>query len=355
MVPLAWAFRLAGHEVTVVTGGDGLAARDAGLVTLDAVPGLTTARMVADFLRDRPELLESMHDLSAEEMRKRMPLAISMWDGYVDEHVRIAERLRPDLVVYDPIFTAGPVAAARLGVPCVAHNFGMARFEPEMFREPPADAAFHRNGVAVPDRIETIDVAPPSLLEGTPSRWTMRYVPYNGGGVLPEWLLDPGDRPRVAITLGTVVPETHGLGEFERIIAAAGEVDAQFVVAVGNKDLSELGELPPNVRATGWVPLGALLRHCVAAVHHGGAGTALTCSALGVPQLILPNGADRHLNADALSARGSALSARIEELDASLIDVLLTDEGLRSAAGEVRNEIESLPTPAELVPELVKL
>ncbi|MEV7006739.1 nucleotide disphospho-sugar-binding domain-containing protein [Streptosporangium sp. NPDC051022] len=353
-MPLAWALRLAGHEVTFVAGGDGLAARDAGLITLDAVPGLTTTQMIAGFMRDRPELLEAMHDTTAEEMRKRLPLAIALWDRYVDGHVRLAERIRPDLVVYDPIFAAGPVAAAKLGVPCVAHSFGMIRFEPELFRESPADEAFQRHEVAIPEGIETIDVVPPSLLEGPPSRWATRYVPYNGGGVLPEWLLDPDDRPRVAITLGTVVPETHGVGEFKRIIAAAEAVDAQFVVTVGNKDTSELGELPPNVRVTGWVPLGALLRHCAAAVHHGGSGTALTCSAMGVPQLILPNGADRHINADTLSGRGSALSVRAEELDPSAIETLLTDHSLRSAAEEVRTEIEALPTPAEVASQLAE-
>ncbi|MEV8638455.1 nucleotide disphospho-sugar-binding domain-containing protein [Streptosporangium sp. NPDC051023] len=355
MVPLAWAFRLSGHEVTFVAAGSGLAAGDAGLITLDAVPGLTTAHIVAGLAEAVPDHLTSTQNLAAKEMDKLMPLAISIWDRYVDEHVRLAERVRPDLVVYDPMFTAGPLAAAKLGVPCVAHAFGIVRFRPEHFQEPPANAAFVRHGLQVPDRIETIDVAPPSLLEGPPSKWTMRYVPYNGGGVLPDWLLGESDRPRIAVTLGTVVPETHGLGEYTRIIEAAGAVDADFVIATGAEDTSQFGELPPNVRVTGWVPLGALLRGSAAAIHHGGAGTALTCSALGVPQLILPNGADRNINADALSARGGALSMRAEDLDASAIETLLSDHGLRSVAEEVRNEIESLPTPAELVPELEKL
>ncbi len=355
MVPLAWAFRLAGHEVTFVTAGDGLAVRNAGLLALDAAPGLTTARMVADLAQTMPQLLEPMHDLSAEEMNRRKPLAIGIWDRYVDEHVRLAERLRPDLVVYAPIFAAGPVAAARLGVPCVAHSVGITRFTPAMFHEPPADAAFRRHGVSLPEGIETIDVMPPGLVEGPPAKWAVRYVPYNGGGVLPEWLLDRGDRPRVAVTLGTVVPETHGLGEFKQIIAAAETVEADFVIAVGEKDTDELGTIPSNVRVTGWVPLGALLRGSAAAIHHGGSGTTLTCCALGVPQLILPNGADRHVNADTLGTRGSALNMRIEELDATAIERLLSDGGLRSAAEEVKAEIEALPTPAELVPELVRL
>ncbi|MEU1729774.1 nucleotide disphospho-sugar-binding domain-containing protein [Streptosporangium sp. NPDC020145] len=357
MVPLAWAFRLAGHEVTFAAAGDALAVRDAGFLTLDAVPGLTTARMIADF-QEGPaaeRLQQPREGISPEELEQIKPLVVAMWDGYVDGHVRLAERLRPDLIVYDPIFTAGPVAAAKLGVPCVAHNYGVGGFEPEVFDRAPANEAFLRHGVTVPKGVETIGVVPSSLVIGPRPRWSMRYTPYNGGGLLPEWLLDEGDRPRVAVTLGTVVPETHGLGEFAPIIEAAEAVDAEFVIATGSGETSWSTPLPPNVRVTGWVPLGALLRGSAAAIHHGGAGTTLTCSALGVPQLILPNGADRHINAETLAARGSALTTLIGDLQVPLIERLLTDEALRATAHEVRAEIEALPTPAEIAAELAAL
>ncbi|MEU1882406.1 nucleotide disphospho-sugar-binding domain-containing protein [Streptosporangium sp. NPDC020072] len=357
MVPLAWAFRLAGHEVTFAAAGDALAVRDAGFLTLDAVPGLTTARMIADF-KEGPaaeRLQQPREGISPEELEQIKPLVVAMWDGYVDGHVRLAERLRPDLIVYDPIFTAGPVAAAKLGVPCVAHSYGVGGFEPEVFDQAPANEAFLRHGVTVPKGVETIGVVPSSLEIGPRPRWSMRYTPYNGGGLLPEWLLDEGDRPRVAVTLGTVVPETHGLGEFAPIIEAAEAVDAEFVIATGSGETSWSTPLPPNVRVTGWVPLGALLRGSAAAIHHGGAGTTLTCSALGVPQLILPNGADRHINAETLAARGSALTTLIGDLEVPLIERLLTDEALRATAHEVRAEIEALPTPAEIAAELAAL
>ncbi len=35
----------------------------------------------------------------------------------------------------------------------------------------------------------------------------MRYLPYNGGGIVPVELLRPAGRPRVAVTLGTVLTE----------------------------------------------------------------------------------------------------------------------------------------------------
>ncbi|WP_173154149.1 nucleotide disphospho-sugar-binding domain-containing protein [Phytohabitans suffuscus] len=37
--------------------------------------------------------------------------------------------------------------------------------------------------------------------------WSMRYVPYNAGGDLPDWLWQPPRRPRVLVTMGTVVPD----------------------------------------------------------------------------------------------------------------------------------------------------
>lgn len=177
----------------------------------------------------------------------------------------------------------------------------------------------------------------------------MRYVPYNGGGIEPSWLGEVGDRPRIAVTLGTVAPQMNGLGPVERIIAAAPDVDAEFVLALGDRvDLDALGPLPANVRAAGWIPLNSLLATSSLLVHHGGAGTAMTPLALGVPQLVAPSGADRYINAAAVHNRGVGLQVEEEELDAAVIRQLLDDEKFRANAAEVRAEIAALPSPVEI-------
>lgn len=352
MVPLAWAFRAAGHDVTFVTAGDAVAVASAGLHVVDALPGRTTRGMLAQFVEDVPELFAPFDGDPLEAMNERKPYIVACWDPYVDEYVAAAEEARPDLVVYDPIFGAGALVGAKLDVPAVAHGNSLARYTPELMRELPGAVAFSRHGVKLPDGIQTIDIAPPSLAEGPPSDLVMRHVPYNGGAVLPDLLSEPPSRPRIAVTFGSM---DGRFGAFiERIVAVASEVDAEFVVTLGETDASTLGDLPPNVRTTDWLPLSALLPTCVATVHHGG-GTSLTCCALGVPQMVLSGGPDMLVEAELLRARGVAHVRRADDLDRAAIDALLTDDELRRNVAEVRTEIAALPAPAELVPQLCGL
>ncbi|HEV2885827.1 MAG TPA: nucleotide disphospho-sugar-binding domain-containing protein [Jatrophihabitans sp.] len=357
MVPLAWAFRAAGHDVLFITAGDGLAVAQAGLPVLDALPGRTTNQLYAQFVHDVPELFEPLPEGvdPVAGLNERKPSIVACWDPYVDAHLALAERVRPDLVVYDPIFGVGPLVAATLGIPAAAYGFTLCRYPPEMLRELPAAVAFQRHGLKVPDEIPTIDLAPPSLVEGPPSPLQMRYIPYNGGSVLPDWLLAAPERPRLAVTFGSL-EQAHGSGSLARLAAAAAGVDAEFVVASGEANPRRPDELPPNVRIIGWTPLNALLPSCTAAIHHGGSSSALTCCALGIPQLALPeNFADAMAEAQLLQARGAAMVLHGEELDAAVVRELLDDDKLRRVAGELKAEIAELPSPADLVPRLVEL
>ncbi|GAA4084693.1 nucleotide disphospho-sugar-binding domain-containing protein [Actinomadura miaoliensis] len=352
MVPLAWAFRAAGHDVVFLTGGDGRGVARAGLPVLDALPGVTSAELLAGFARDFPELFAPIEGESVEAMvaamDRRKPFIVAAWDAYVDDYVALARRARPDLVVYEPFCGAGPLAAALLDVPAVAHGLSATRFAPEILRADPAVEAFRRHGVEPPDGIPTIDVAPPGIAEGPPSDLAMRYVPYTGGGTLGDLLLVPPERPRVLVTAGSLLPDTEWSRPVERVIAAAPDVDAEFVVTLGHEHPEGPPDLPPNVRTTGWVPFAALLRTCRAAIHLGSGGTMLTCCALGVPQLALPPTPDRQIEAALHRARGTARVLRPEELDAGAIDALLSDEELRTTVRQVQAEMTALPSPAEM-------
>ena len=192
-----------------------------------------------------------------------------------------------------------------------------------------------------------------------PSAWRTRYVPYNGGGPLPEWLVAPSTRPRVCLTLGSAVPRAWGVSTIAGVVEAVRDLDVEVVLALGDVDTSELGELPPNVRAAGWVPLSALAPGCAAIVHHGGAGTTMNALVAGVPQLVLPHAADQYANAAAVARRGVGLPHRVEEMDAatagrSLRD-LLTEPSFDRAAADVRDEIAAAPPPAEVIPRLAAL
>lgn len=276
-----------------------------------------------------------------------------------DGAVAQAEAWRPDLVVYERMAPFGLLAAAVLGVPAVRHDLGIYYIHPgelagQLRHMAPA---LQRHGV--PDLVDDspwLDIAPPSMAGAGRDGWSLRPVPYNGGGVLPDWVLRQPERPRIAVTLGTIVPRMQGVGAVERIVALAPEVDAEFVLAMEPRDCDKLGRLPANVRAAGWIPMNALLRTCTAVVHHGGSGTMYAALDAGVPQLLMPYGADdRHVNASAVLDRGVGLACAPEQIDTTLLQRLITDGSLRTTTAEVRAELAEMPPPSALVERLESL
>jgi UDP:flavonoid glycosyltransferase YjiC (YdhE family) len=278
-------------------------------------------------------------------------------DVMADGTVQVARSWQPDLVVHSHLQGTGELVASMLGVPAVQHGVGLTR-SPQQAAALRAEMAetYRRHGVTgAPSATAALDVAPPSMAVGEPHGMLMRYPAFNGGGVLPDWVLDRPRRPRIAVTLGTVVPAFGGVGSLEAVVRAAKDVDAEFVLALGDADPSPLGALPANVRVTGWVPLGALLRSCSLMVHHGGAGTMLTGVTAGLPHVVLPSGADQHINAEMVRRRGVGVTPQPADVDADLLRDVLADERLRAAAAEVQAEVALLPAPAELVPRLLGL
>lgn len=362
MVPLAWALRTAGHDVLLATAGQAMAVEHAGLAVTDVAPGYRLPEGTLERLR------ASAHPVGAGQIvRPPVELFTQMSASLVDLAVELAQAWRPDLVVSCQLDGAGLVVAGALRVPLVSHRFGFFRSD-GLLRDYHALLAddFRRHGVDQPPLPNaTIDVAPPSMAVRPPDDsdaaepvWPMRHIPYNGSGRFEPWQTTPPAlrRQRIAVTLGTVAPMVTGVNVVGRIIAAATGLDAELVLALGDGiDLTALGPLPETVRTTGWTPLNTLLPSCAALIHHGGAGTTLAALDAGVPQLILPNGADRFLNADVVSRRGAGLRADDAEIGTALLERLLRDEHLRATAAEVRAEIHTMPPPAHLVTQLTEL
>ncbi len=182
----------------------------------------------------------------------------------------------------------------------------------------------------------------PDPRDGVPW-WPMRFVPYNGGAVLPEWALRRPGRPRACVTLGTVVPIMTGTSNLSAAISALGGMDVEVVLAAGQADLSALGVLPGNVRSVGFLPLSTFLPTCALIVHHGGSGTTAAPLHYGIPQLVTPSFADNHMSAQRLVDRGVGLSHDPATVDAATVrasvERLLGEPAFAIAAGEVSAEM----------------
>jgi len=120
-------------------------------------------------------------------------------------------------------------------------------------------------------------------------------------------------------------------------------------------------QLPPRVQHLSYVPLGKLLLHSSAIVHHGGIGTAARALKAGVPQLIMPMGYDQFDNAYRLEKLGVAKSiarrkfkaAHIAPLLSELLDSKIIAERCRHCS-ERLSETDGLARTCDLVESVLE-
>ncbi|WP_370969181.1 glycosyltransferase [Amycolatopsis sp. cg9] len=260
--------------------------------------------------------------------------ADSFYEIYAEDLGPDLVRLRPDLVVPGWGVPEVAVAARRAGIPALWHGFG------RLF---PRDI-----GLVRPDGGRHLDICPPSLQDedflAAADRIALRPVPFS------EPAPPVTGRPLVYLTLGTAFGTPEVLTTAIRGLAALG---SHVVVATGRVRPAELGGLPGNVTARAWVDQAELLPHADLVVHHGGSGTTLGALAAGVPQLVLPQGADQFANAEALLAAGAALRLLPGELSADAVtEQARKAPGLRDAARALAGEIAGMPSPDEVARRL---
>lgn len=388
MVPTLWALRAAGHDVRVVCPpSQTVPVSRAGLTPVPVLGELNIAflarlRNVWDaqagtwpyaWVPPHPVTGEPMNDVGefgfAEFGRaSRQHIATPVAKGGAAA-IAFARQFAPDLVLHEPLSMEGLLAARVIGVPAAVHLWGpIGSHESDpaarAVTEYPVASFPARTGVTVSlDSVEyVIDPCPDGLrppVSGT--RLPVRYVPYNGPGAMPSWVLDPPSRPRVAVLWGNSLTAMFGSPSFAvpLILDALADLDVDVVVSTGTADVGTVGAQPANVRVLEQLPLHTLLPMCAAVVHHGGAGCLMTAVAAGVPQVVLPTGMDQPVNADRLVTTGAAISIPRATADPEAIRTavltVLTDPAYRTAATRLRRQNADRPTPADLVTDLEKI
>ena len=110
-------------------------------------------------------------------------------------------------------------------------------------------------------------------------------------------------------TLGTVFNMESG-DLFDRVLAGLRVLPAEIlpveiIATVGaHIDPATFGAQPPHIRIARYIPQSSVLPRSSAVVSHGGSGTVLGALAYGVPQVLVPMGADQPFNADRCVALG---------------------------------------------------
>ena len=378
MVPLAAAFRAAGHDVRFAaqpTVTDTITR--CGQIAVPVGDAHDVASGVTEFLRKNPALLRRDGRLAVMSGAPAGAFALAWIDAaraVVPDLLGFCRWWRPDVLVTDPMFYAGPLAAEVLGIPLVRNlwgpdwtksGFGMGGFPqdgPDTVDWPEDLLDLYESygaRTAIDFAVRTVDPFPPTLqVPGLANRITMRQVPYNGPGVVPDWLARRPGRPRVCVTGGTSNSRFLGPDGYlvPRVLEGLTGLDVEIVLAIGDADSELLGEVPPQVRLVRNLPFDLLLPGCAAIISHGGAGGMATAAAHGVPQVLIPQLGDQPTNAQLVAAAGAGVI-----LDAPTfgpddvrraVEAVVFGEGPRVAARRIQDEIATLPSPADVVREL---
>jgi UDP:flavonoid glycosyltransferase YjiC (YdhE family) len=364
LMPLACAARDAGHDIVFATS-------ESFLPRIRAL-GFETHRVGISIEEAEQEVLSARSGPPGDGSRPDFDLIGQVFLGLLaprtaDDLLPLLNRLGPDLVIYEQVDFGAAVAAALLEVPAICHSLARA-FGAEMrqlFAGTRLDALWaHYGMVSAPLDVfrgdAYLDIYPPSLQEPSifeePRRIPMRPVPWSEPtGAMPAWVRTRS-RPLVYLTLGTV-PFRDGDG-----LRAAAEglstLGVDVLVALGPHDPSVLGSVPAGVHVEHFVRQADVLPYVDLVVHHGGSGTLIGALSKGLPQLILPQGADQFINADMVVSTGLGLSLGPDSVSPDAVieaaRSLLTDSSYRDAARPICREIAAMPHPTDVLPTLVQ-
>jgi len=281
--------------------------------------------------------------------------------------VPLAVEWRPDMVVHEDTELAGMIAAAVTGAQHVVHGLGLMQpiriweaLEPTVAQL--ADRWGCMEATETIREASFVDVCPPALQPQGERVWPRSHpLRPSPGAPLPRQRLPdaiaqlPFDQT-VHLTLGTVFHDAFDV--LAAALAGVRELPVNVVVAAGpGTDPARFGPQPAHVLIEAYLPHALLLPLCRLVVSQGGAGIMFGALARGLPQLLLPQGADQSMNAEASHRAGAALTLAPDEVSAETVAAaarrLLDEPRFTDAAVAVQTEIAAMPTPDETLAALL--
>ena len=366
LLPIARALADAGHDVAIATNGEIRARSEAAGFTTFAA-GISLDEAYARVARTYP----------AEDYNRVAPDAILDWwlphlfceiiaPAMLDDLEPLADSWRPDLILHETYELAGPIVAARLGIPSVSHTLGLRPGGHTLALAAAAVAPLWSRCGLLPDpaaglyRHLCLDIMPPGLQADSPTPYPpgaiqpLRPVssPPLPGERLPEWLDKRRHAPLIYMTLGTNT--NSDIAMFQSVRDGLRDLAIDVLMTLGTgRDPKPLGTLAPNIHVADFVPQSLLLPHCALVICHAGAGTTLGALAEGLPLLVLPQGADQYLIAECIVSTGAGIRlAPAAVTPASVragVRALLGHPRYASAAQRIQRQIAAMPAPEAVV------
>jgi UDP:flavonoid glycosyltransferase YjiC (YdhE family) len=360
LLGIGQALREAGHAVRVATHPDvHPLITEAGLHS--AAAGMSGQAMRQERVRRWPDTQAQ----PATAWALRMFTAI-LGPTTLTDLLVLCDEWKPDIVIHEEGEYAGPVAAARTGIPWVTHAWGsplrsidelaaLDQYAGPLWESVdltmPRWGGLYQHGLLNPCP-QALQTATP----GTALTWPLRTMPLAGpedrAAVEEGW-------PDVYVGFGTV----PSFAEDEVLLAAAVQACASrgLRTVVTTSDTMQAQRLaagsPALVKAGTFVDLAEVLPSCRMVVCHGGAGTVLAALESGVPLVIIPKGTpSQHRMAAGCVGAGVAVVAGSDPVSiAAAIAWVLDNDRFRDRAAALAEEIRGMPAPSDVVSVLTAL
>ena len=357
LIPFARAFRDAGDDVLVAAPGS-------------ARPMIRAEGFPARFFDDAPD--EERDPIFAAAVAHQAPASYVFAEAFARVDARVAlpgvldicQSWTPDLVISEITEFAGPIAAARLGLPAISVGISQQGRSEAVAAASELLPALDELGVQIglpPDpegkRLLTLPyftlipeaLEEPSMRSARAAwRFRDRDEPADDGPASDRWASD--GRPLVYVTFGSVAPTMDLFpAVYRETIDAFSALPVRMLVTVGReRAAAELGAVPENVEVEGWVPQRDVMPHAAAMVCHGGSGTLTMGLAAGVPMAVVPLFADQSWNAERLEAIGAGIvleggAGAVAGLG-DAVSKLLVDPAYRANAERVAEQMAGLPS-----------
>ena len=364
MLPLARASRDAGHHVRFAAPTDALPwIEAAGIEAIEA--GASQAAVRAAYPDAADHVLDPrwFPDVIFARFRPR---------AMVPDLLRIVEDWRPDVLVRELSEFGAVIVSELTDIPNatieiaptnpeqLAWAFGDGLAETRaafgLAPDPDLSMAVRYLGLAFgPARLD----APGASAVAT--RHYLRPDAFDASvsATVPPWIGELGPVPVIHATLGTA-GFNRAVHVLRAVVDALSDDDVQLIVTVGpTGDPTALGPVPASVRVERYIPHTELFPRCQVVIAHGGRGTMMNAIRHGIPQLILPQGADQFSNAEICVREGigSALLPGEVTPDAirSAVRALLDDDAMRARIRSLNEEMDQLPPIAHGVALLERL
>ncbi|MFF2316064.1 macrolide family glycosyltransferase [Arthrobacter sp. NPDC058097] len=273
---------------------------------------------------------------------------------------------QPDAVCYDAMTLAGKMAAMKLDLPDIALLPTYATNEHFSIRElmpsrAPAEmlAAWKQARELIENFAREQGLAGFNFMEGPPASLNICFIPreFQPAGdtfddrfhfVGPslglrgneeEWQPRVRDAPLLFISLGTT-PLNDRPDFFRMCLEAFAGTEWEVAMAIGDRlELSEVGQIPPNVEVRPLFPQLDVLRHADVFLSHTGMNSTMEALYLGVPLVAFPLQPEQEANARRVEDLGLGRRLPAEGLTPDSIRNIVTEV---SQDQEIRSNIAGM-------------